>query len=420
MHERRQQRHEDGELWDGWRLILACSFGVGFGSVGFNTYAIGAFVDPLGNEFNWSRAQVQGAIAFGVGLGGLAAPLIGLFIDRYGGRRIALLGLLGVFVGYVIAATTGPTLWNFYAAYAVIAILGAGSAPVTWSRAVAERFFKHRGLALALALTGTGFAAIVVPHYAVFVVGNHGWRAGFLALSLLPLLAFALAMFFFHPSKGAAQQSPSSFKPSDAVGATLREAMKSYRFWVLLVSILFMFLAISGIVPNLIPVLTDQGFTPAQAASVQSAYGVSLIIARLGIGWLLDRFWGPGIAAVVLTIPILACLILMNDPGYVSAIVASTLVGAAAGAELDLLAYFIARYFGLRSYGRIYGLLYLGVAIGAGFGPVTFAYLADQTESYLASFQFSMILFGLGGLSILLLGRYPRLEKETAHGVIGV
>lgn len=286
MRESPPQRHDNHELWAGWHLILACALGVGFGSVGFNTYAIGAFVDPLGSEFGWSRAQVQGAIAFGVGLGGLIAPLIGLLIDQYGGRNIALFGLLGVSIGYVIAATTGPTLWNFYAAYVVIAILGAGSAPVTWSRAIAERFFRHRGLALALALTGTGMAAIAVPQYAVFVVGNYGWRAGFLALSLLPLIAFASALFFFHPSKGTARHSPSSLQSTNATGVTLSEAMRSYRFWVLLSSILFMFLAISGIVPNLIPVLTDQGFTPTQAASVQSAYGVSLIVARVGIGWL--------------------------------------------------------------------------------------------------------------------------------------
>ncbi len=171
-----------------------------------------------------------------------------------------------------------------------------------------------------------------------------------------------------------------------------------------------MFLAISGIVPNLIPVLTDKGFTTTQAATVQSAYGFSLIIARLGIGWLLDRFWGPGVASVVLTIPMLACLILLNDPSFMEAVIASMLIGAAAGAELDLLAFFTARYFGMRSYGRIYGLLYLGVALGAGFGPVSFAFFADVTGSYATSFQIALALFAFGGISILFLGRYPKQE----------
>ncbi|MCP5400367.1 MAG: MFS transporter [Sphingobium sp.] len=398
---------EERDVSREWRLLLACALGVGFGAVGFNTYAIGAFIDPLRNEFGWSRAQVQGAIALGVGLGGIASPLIGLLLDRYGARRIALFGLLGVSAGYIIAAATGPTLWNFYLAYAVIAVLGAGSAPVTWSRAIAGRFVRQRGLALALALSGTGMAAILVPQYAVYIIDHSGWRVGFLALSALPLFALVAAVLFFYPNANDAV-STSRDELDLAYGSTLGEAIRSYRFWALLLSILFMFLAISGIVPNLIPVLTDRGFTPQEAASVQSAYGVSLIFARLAIGWFLDRFWGPGVAAVVLTVPMIACLIFLDDPSYFAAVAASVLVGAAAGAELDLLAYFTARYFGMKSYGRIYGLLYFGVAFGAGFGPVSFAYLADLTGSYTASFQLAFALFGIGGFGILLLGRYPK------------
>ena len=397
----------DGEFSLGWRLILASAFGVGFGSIGFVTYSIGAFIDPLGREFGWTRTQVQGAIAFGVGLGGFFAPVVGYMIDRYGGRKIALWGLVGVTVGYLMAGASRGSLGYFYLAYAAVALLGAGSGPVSWTRAVASHFHERRGLALALTLSGTGMAAIFVPPYTVYVVENYGWRAGYMALALLPMIALTLAAFFFFPG----QSSPGSAAAVDErtlTGFTLREAVCSYRFWLLLASILTMYIGITGIVPNLIPALTDKGFTPAVAASIQSGYGVSLIIARLGIGWLLDRFWGPGVAAVTLTSPVIACLILMGEPSYATAMLASVLVGAAAGAELDLLAYFAARYFGLRNYGRIYGLLYTGVALGAGLGPISFAYLSQISGSYTASFQVALGLFAFGGFSILFLGRYPQ------------
>ena len=397
----------DGEISTGWRLLLASMFGVGFGSIGFVTYSIGAFIDPLGREFGWTRAEVQGAIAFGVGLGGFAAPVMGFLIDRYGGRKIALWGLVGVAAGYLMAAASHGTLWYFYLAYAAIALLGAGSGPVSWTRAVAGHFHRRRGLALALTLSGTGIAAIFVPPYAVYVVENYGWRTGYMALALLPLIALTLAAFFFFPGQSPGK-SAAPVNEGAIPGLSLRQAISSYRFWLLLASILAMYIGITGIVPNLIPALTDTGFTPAAAASIQSVYGVSLIIARLGIGWLLDRFWGPGVAAIALTSPVAACMILMNDPSYAAAMLASALVGAAAGAELDLLAYFAARYFGLRNYGRIYGLLYTGVALGAGLGPISFAYLSQITGSYLASFQAAMALFAFGGISILFLGRYPQ------------
>lgn len=405
---------KDREFATGWRLVLASALGVGFGSIGFATYAIGAFIDPLGKEFGWARAEVQGAIAFGVGLGGIAAPIVGMLIDRYGGRKIAILGLLGVALGYLMASTSGADIWYFYLAYAAVALLGAGSGPVSWTRAVAGQFHRRRGLALALTLSGTGISAIFVPPYAVFVVENYGWRAGYIALTFLPLVALPFVLLYFFPRRPGAVDAAAGEKVVEAAGLTLREAVLSYRFWLLLLSILAMYLGITGIVPNLIPALTDSGFTPAAAASVQSAYGISLIVARLGIGWLLDRFWGPGVAAIVLTSPVIACLILMNGPSYVAAVVASALVGAAAGAELDLLAFFTARYFGIRNYGRIYGFLYTGVAFGAGFGPVSFAYLSDVTHSFAASFQAALILFAFGGVSILFLGRYPRFESGQA------
>lgn len=400
------------EFSTGWRLILASAFGVGFGSIGFVTYSIGAFIDPLGREFGWSRTEVQGAIAFGVGLGGFFAPVVGYMIDRYGGRAIALWGLVGVAIGYLLAGASQGSLWYFYGAYAAVALLGAGSGPVSWTRAIAGHFHRRRGLALALTLSGTGMAAIFVPPYSVYVVQNYGWRAGYMGLALLPIIALVLALFFFFPGRSSADDGAGIVDGRSLTGLSLREAMASYRFWLLLASILAMYIGITGIVPNLIPALTDKGFTPAAAASIQSGYGVSLIIARLGIGWLLDRFWGPGVAAVTLTSPVVACLILMGEPGYGTAMLASVLVGAAAGAELDLLAYFAARYFGLRHYGRIYGLLYTGVALGAGVGPISFAYLSQVTGSYLASFQAVLALFAFGGVSILFLGRYP--EKSAA------
>lgn len=402
-----QTEWAEAEFSRGWRLVLASAFGVGFGSIGFVTYSIGAFVDPLGREFGWTRTEVQGAIAFGVGLGGFLAPIVGHMIDRHGGRKIALWGLVGVAVGYLMASASQGSLGYFYLAYAAVALLGAGSGPVSWTRAVAGHFHGRRGLALALTLSGTGMAAIFVPPYAVFVVENCGWRVGYMALALLPMVALALAVFFFFPDRS----SPGGAAPVHArtlTGFTLREAVSSYRFWLLLASILAMYIGITGIVPNLIPALTDKGFTPTVAASIQSGYGISLIIARLGIGWLLDRFWGPGVAAVTLTSPVVACLILMGEPSYATALLASVLVGAAAGAELDLLAYFTARYFGMRNYGRIYGLLYMGVALGAGLGPISFAYLSQISGSYTASFQVALALFAFGGMSILFLGRYPR------------
>lgn len=406
------------EIASGYRLLIACVAGIAFGSVGIATYSIGAFVDPLGREFGWSRTEVQTALLFSSGLGGLCAPLVGYLVDRFGARVVALIGLVGVALGFVIASTNSGQLWSFYAAFAVVAIVGGGSGPISWTRAIAAQFVKHRGLALAIALSGTGVIAIVAPPYVVWLTQNFGWRAGFLGIALLPVgVALPLALLFFRPAlepRQGAQLTRGSVPELD--GLTTWQAVASYRFWVLLLSILAMYLAIAGMIPNLIPALTDKGIAPQSAALAMSGFGVSVIIGRLAIGWLVDRFWAPGVAALILTPAAAGCVIMMGQPSIELAVLAAVLVGLAAGAELDLLAFLTARYFGLRSYARTYGLLFAGVAIAGGTGPMMFAYIHQRSGSFDVSFAVAALLFVIGGPAVLSLGKYP--PETPASGTI--
>lgn len=398
-----------GEFASGYRLLIACVAGIAFGSVGIAVYSIGAFVDPLGREFGWSRTDVQTALLFSSGLGGLIAPLIGHLVERHGARIVALVGLVGVALGFVIASANGGQLWLFYLAYAVIATLGGGSGPISWTRAIAGQFHANRGLALAIALSGTGLIAILAPPYVVWLTQSFGWRAGFLGVALLPVgIALPLALIFFRPPDRPATDAARAHAPLvAATGLTTLQAMRTYRFWVLLSSILAMYLGIAGLIPNLIPALTDKGITPQSAALATSAFGLSVIVGRVAVGWLIDRFWAPGVAAVILTPATIGCLILMGQPSIGMAVLAVVLVGLAAGAELDLLAFLTARYFGLRNYARTYGFLFAGVAIAGGIGPMTFAHIHHLSGSYDISFAIAAALFLIGGPLALTLGRYP-------------
>jgi OFA family oxalate/formate antiporter-like MFS transporter len=398
-----------GEFASGYRMLIACVAGIAFGSVGIAVYSIGAFVDPLGREFGWSRTDVQTALLFSSGLGGLMAPFIGHLVEQYGARPLALIGLVGVAVGFVIAAMNDGELWLFYLAFALIATLGGGSGPISWTRAIAGHFHANRGLALAVALSGTGFVAIIAPPYVVWLTESFGWRVGFFGVAALPIgIALPLALIFFRPSdKARIGGEADATVAVEVAGLTTRQAMAGYRFWVLLVSIFALYLGIAGMIPNLIPALTDKGIAPQSAALATSAFGISVIMGRVAVGWLIDRFWAPGVAAMILTPATIGCLIMMGQPTIEPAILAAALVGLAAGAELDLLAFLTARYFGLKNYARTYGFLFAGVAIAGGIGPMAFAYIHQVSGSYDTSFAIAAILFATGGPCVLMLGRYP-------------
>ncbi len=376
-------------------------------------YSIGALVVPVTSEFGWTRAQFQTAILFSSGLGALTAPVVGWLSDRYGARRLALPGLVGLSIGFLIAASMNGQLWMLYLAYGGMALLGAGTIPVTWTRAITTNFFQRRGLALGLTLTGTGICASIVPHYAVWLVEDYGWRVAYVGLALLPLLiAGPLVFFGFRPREGLDGGSEEEQVPQ--WGMTLGEAVKGYRFWVMLASVLTVYMAFSGISPNLIPALTDEGFSASEAASVLSVFGVSIIIGRIAVGYLVDRFWAPGVAMVAMLLPVVGVLLLIDVQSLAVAGVAAFLIGFAAGAELDLMSFLAATYFGLKHYAKIYSILYASLAVCSGTAPMLFARVYDVTLSYDFGFYVAAVLFGLGAFIVLTLGRYPSPPSDPA------
>jgi predicted MFS family arabinose efflux permease len=216
--------------------------------------------------------------------------------------------------------------------------------------------------------------------------------------------------FLFKPLDTHADAEPEEpdTKAALETGLTLDEAVRGYRFWILLLSILFAYQGFSGIGPNLLPSLTDDGFTREQAASVQSVFGISIIVGRVVVGYLVDRFWAPGVAAFCLAIPAAGAAMLHGSQTFETAALAAFLIGFAAGAELDLMAFLAARYFGLAHYAKIYSILYATLAVCSGTAPMIFASVYDATGSYDLGYSTASVLFLVSVVLILMLGRYPK------------
>ena len=126
------------------------------------------------------------------------------------------------------------------------------------------------------------------------------------------------------------------------------------------------------------------------------------------VGYLVDRFWAPGIAAICLLMPAIGAVIFHGEQSLVMAAVASFFIGFAAGAELDLMAFLAARYFGLAHYAKIYSVLYATLAVCSGAAPMLFASVYDQTGSYDFGFVAATALFLSSTLLVLAMGKYPK------------
>lgn len=297
----RTGRRPEDELSQHWRILLVAFVGLMMSAATLPTYAIGTFVIPLQAEFGWTRSEIQASVFFAQGGCALCGLFVGSLLSKIGVRKLVISGILGVSVSFFALAILPLTLPIFYLGFAGVAAFGCGTIPVVWCHLMTGTFAKRRGLALAIALTGTGIAGIFVPFLLASVIEQLGWRMGFVMLAALPvLIAMPLAVIWLSNSAEGATVDVKG--PSDnGTGYRFSEAIRSYRFYILCLSVVLIYLSITGILTNIIPAMTSRGMSAGNAAIVQSGYAISLIFGRLGIGWLVDRYWGPGVAALAIT-----------------------------------------------------------------------------------------------------------------------
>jgi MFS family permease len=404
------------EFRRGWKVILVAAVGLGFGLSALPIYSIGVLTKPLTAAFHISRGDVQ-SIYTCMTIGNLlASPLLGVMIDRHGVRRITLISVILMSIGMAMMGLA-QSLWQLYAIGFVMSVVGVGTAPVTWTRAIVDWFSVKRGLALGLALAGTGVVAIFLPLYTTWLVTDFGWRDAFVGLGALPLIfALPLSYFLLYDRTGgtAAVATKAAVASNDA---EFGEAIKGYRFWVMSVAVFLVGACVAGLVSALVPILTDRGFTPGMAARVASVIGIMVIVGRAGAGYLLDRLWAPGVALVLLSAPIIGCFILASRVSSLPAMVlAAATIGLAVGAEFSVLAFMVGKYFGQRRYGIIYACLYAVFKLSAGVGTPMFGYSFDITRSYNFILYCSAGALLVGSTLLLTLGPYRVGGSEVRPG----
>ena len=397
------------EFQRGWFVILASAVGVGVGLTGLPFYTFGVFINPLEEAFGWSRSAIAAGLMV-VNAGTLLlSPLVGWGMDRFGVKPIAVPSLVGLAIGLFSLSFAGPTLLTFYLAWLVVAVLGIGTTPLTWTRAVTARFDGMRGLALGLTLLGTGVASMLGPQLVQQAITSGGWPAGFRAMAIFVLLVAVPLAFFGLPSRS---KSVSGESGAVLTGVSFGEAVRKPAFYFILAGIFFAILGQSASTVHFIPLMRGRGVDPAYAAQMMFALGLSVIVGRICVGLLLDRLHAPLVARVCLLMPALALALLYFNSDISIAWVAIILLGLAAGAEVDLLAYLVGRYFGLRSYGKIYGVMLSGFALGGGLGPMLAGAAFDISGNYNVAMICGMLIFAAAALLLGATGRYPDLSKD--------
>jgi len=394
-----------GEFSRGWKLLLSATLGVGLGLSPLPFYTSGVFIAPLSHEFGWDTAQVLSAL-IGTTLGAIvAAPIAGMLADRFGVRVVALTSCVLYGLSWLLLTLTNGSLLLFDMTWAVVGAAGAGTLPLTWTRPINNYFVVHRGLALGIALFATGLFGAAAKLYSAYLIAHIGWRGAYAGIGLLPLcISLPVAIAFFHDT---AQATPAEQRAQP--DKSLRMALADRRFWTLAATLACTAFALGGPIPNLEKMLGTKGFAAGSAVLLASFIGYSVVIGRIAGGWLLDRVWAPLVGFGLLASPALALLVFASAGplSFRAAAAAVAMLGISVGSEYDLMAYMTSRYFGMRAYSTIYGVLYGFYTIGAGFAPSIFGRSFDRTGSYSSVLLIASGLTLFGAAMLLSLGRYP-------------
>ncbi len=397
----------------GWAVVGAAAVGLSLGMGPVPFYTIGMFAPELAHAFGWSFASLMAGIAIQSIVVMFLGPFAGVAADKYGARALALISLLLFGLSFASFAVTGPSIWLFYAQWVVLAFAGVGTISLTWSRVVSGWFERNRGLALGVASTGTGITGFLVKPFTAWLIVTHGWQVAYCVVGMLPIvIGLPVVWLFFRERRRATVLSETTPLPEEP-GIRFREAVRDPKFWIIAVAFVFIAFALTSPTPNMENILRTFHFDIATIAGVTSSFGLAVIFGRIVGGWLLDRIWAPACACAVLALPAVACWVLAQSTLTTHEAIASVIaIGLAAGLEFDLLAFLVARYFGQRHYGTIYGAFYTAVAIGGGAGPVIYGRAFDLTGNYSHVLIASTIAIVLGGGMLLLLGPYRTFEAE--------
>ena len=386
----------------GWRIALGAAVGIGTGA---SLFAMNAslFITSFTNDFGWTRGDMSVAGAAAFIAGALAIGIIGRSLDRYGFRIVALVCVPAVAAVYLCLSQMTGSFTVYVTLLVVAGIFGGGTGSMVYTRPVIAAFDRQRGLALGVGASGTSIASILVSPLLACVIENLGWRAGAYGLIVVTLfIGLPLALWLIGRAREAhvdeTAELPLTSEPIAPVEEkTLRQALRDARFWLLAIGLMAVNIPGAGVVGQLAPMITDKGMTEFAAGIIMSFYSVGLLAGRLLTGLALDRYSPPLVAALTTGVPALGViLLLIPEPSFALAAFAVTLIGLQQGAEVDLLAFFVSRTFGITNYGSIYGAIATAGALSTATGLTLFGKVHDATGSYNIALITGAIAFIIG------------------------
>jgi len=426
------------KIFYGWWIVLATNL---ICMVGYGTwlYCFGVFFKPMSTEFGWTRAMTAGAYSFRGIQGGIASPVVGWAVDKYGSRGVIILGAIFSGASFALMYFV-DSLLGFYLVYGILLSIGMSAMLYLPAWTVIAKWFKRRlSLAMALLAVGAGFGGLICAPSAAFLIERFGWRSAFVVLGgviWIVVIPLALVVRNSPAEMGLApdgdplpKRTPQGIdSPAEVDGAapdpstpaeyTLKQALRSSVFWMLALAFFFFGMAHSTVTVHTVPALTDAGIPVAKAAFSIGLLTLVSVIGRLSFGYLGDHITKRYLFMVAYALTGLGLLVLMNATTMGMVYLFIFLFGVGFGGTVPLMPAICAETFGLASLGKIQGFMNPVMMFAGAVGPIFAGSVFDATGSYRTSFLVTGLLSFCSAIAIFF-ARPARPQQEVEPQAAG-
>ncbi len=383
-------------------LVMAVSWGL---------YSVfGVFFSPLLDEFGWARATTAGAFSLSMILSGILGVVMGGLADKYGPRIVVTVCGLFLGSGYLLMSQVN-SLWQLYLIYGVVIGIGVSGVWVPLLSHVARWFTAKRSLITGIVSSGLGAGGLIAPPLISRLITSSDWRLSYIIQGCLILFIMLIGAQFLKRKPVQNEQLKPVTLPAKQeehnpgmYSFSLIEAVRTSQFW--LTFTVFTCLGFCGfsIMIHLVPHAIDLNISALKSSTILSTLNGITILGNFVLGGYIGDKIGNKKVFIIGSIFMAATLFWMLSVSsewmlYLFSVVFGLALGGMGTSESPL----IARVFGLRSHGLIFGFLGLGYTIGSSLGPVVMGYIFDSTGSYQAGFLVCAIIACISLIMSLLL-----------------
>ena len=389
--------------------------------------APGVFMVPMLLDSTFDRATLSFAASMGLLLYGLAAPLSGALIDRFGPRRTMISGMLLVIAAMALSARMAMAV-ELVAFWGALSGIGTGLVAAVLGAAVANRWFMaRRGLVTGIFGASTSAGQLVFVLLLAWLANTIGWRTSTWVLGALSAVALVPTLFLMRDDPaslglqpyGASTLTAASQPPLPAEGrparAVMGAALRSPTFWLLAATFFVCGATSNGLIGvHFIPYAVECGLGQVVAAGILSLMGVFNFVGTIASGWLTDRYDPRKLLCIYYGFRGLSLLLLPFTVSQTGLIVFAILFGLDYIATVPPTVALTADTFGRRHVGLVYGWIFCAHQIGA----ASAAWAGGLARSWLGAYALTFVVAGGMALAAALLalriGRRPRHEAELS------